>query len=188
MRNKLFILILTLAVAACLGTPVFADVTILGGADLMGSWEVSGDGGSEDGDTDTGFFLGGEFSTSISPLVSLGGGLRYQFERQDADEEGDAAWNFIPIYGLVHLNFPAAFADFFAAGQIGYNIFMANDDLKGDADTSGGVYWGIGGGLKLPMGLQFELLYNTNNGALDFDGGSVDLTTSYLSLSVGFNF
>jgi hypothetical protein len=189
MRNKLFILILMFAVAVCFGTPVFADVTVMAGADLMGSWEVSGDM-EADGDTDMGFFLGGEFSTSISPLVSVGGGLRYQLERNDSDVS-EMGWNFIPIYALVHLNFPAAFADFFAAGQVGYNIFQINSDTQdawGDPDVSGGLYYGIGGGLKLPMGLQFELLYSVNNGTLEQGSASADFTASQVSLSVGFNF
>ena len=187
MKNKLLVLILTLAVAACFGGPAFADVAIMAGVDLMGTWEAS-NGGTADGDQEMGYFLGGEFSTSMSPLVSLGGGLRYQLERAADEGSGDEKWNFIPIYALVHLNFPAAMADFFAAAHLGYNLLQANDDLKGDADTAGGIYYAIGGGVKLPMGLQFELLYNVNSGALESDYGDVDLTMTQVSLSVGLCF
>lgn len=189
MKNKVLVFLLALSVAASFGGPLFADVTIMAGADLLGSWELSGDM-EDDGDTEMGYFLGGEFSTSISPLVSVGGGLRYQLERADSDAD-DFGWNFIPIYALAHLNFPAAMADFFVAGQLGYNIFQISDDasdLLGDPDVSGGLYYGIGGGLKLPMGLQFELLYCINNGSVENDGYEADIAASQLSLSVGLCF
>ena len=123
--------------------------------------------------------------------VSLGGGLTYQLERGDSDD-GDAKWNFVPIYGLIHLNFPAALVDFFAAGHIGYNILTGNDDMKDMFDLGGGLYYAIGGGVKLPLGLQFELLYTVNNGTLEGDylGQKVesDFKVSQFSLSVGLNF
>ncbi len=187
MKKNFIVLILVLAVAVCFGSPVFADVTLKGGLDMMGSYEISGDG-EDDGDVDMGFFLGGEFTTGLSPLISLGGGLTYQLERQMSDADGDDAFNFVPIYLLVHLNFPAALVDFFGAAHVGYNLFLANDDFKGEKDLGGGLYYAIGGGVKLPMGLQFELLYAVNNGTVGGTGWEVDLAVSQISLSVGLNF
>lgn len=186
MRSKLFIVILMISVAVCFGKPAFADIAIMAGADVMGSWEVSGDM-EGDGDTDTGFFVGGEFSTSITPLISLGGGLRYQLQRSDTDAT-DAKWNFIPLYLLGHVNVPAGLVTIFGALHVGYNLLQGNDDFKGDADLGGGLYYAIGGGVELPMGLQFELLYGVNNGTLEQDGYSADFTASQISVSVGFKF
>ncbi len=182
MKKNFLVVILSLAMAFSLGSPIFADVALKAGVDLLGTWEVSDGGYSDDGDQEIGYFLGGEFSTGLSPLISLGGGVTYQFERADKDADGDGGFNFVPIYAFAHINLPAALADFFVAGHIGYNLLFVSDDS--DSDTSGGIYYALGGGLKFPLGFQFELLYTMNNGEIE----DADFKTSQFSLSVGLCF
>lgn len=186
MKNKLLIFILMISVALCAGSPLFADVTIKAGVDVLGKSEKKTDDGTTKDNIDFSYSIGGEFNQSISPLIGLGAGAMYQFERGTGKEE-DGKFNFIPIYILGMINLPAGMVSPFVAVNFGYNIFLINDEFKkaqGDKSAKGGLYWGVGGGFKLPMGLQFEVLYTVDNGKI----GDAEFAYKKITASAGLNF
>lgn len=158
------------------------------GVDFAGNYDVEVESYSDDADLDTGITLVGEYFTPYSEVVDLGFGLAYQMER-GYDDEGwseDAEFSFIPLYGAVKYKLESTYL----LGHLGYNFFSPNDDYKGDLDTFGGFYYGLGAGMNLTDNVFAEVLYSVNNGGLkhddiDFD---IDVETSQISLMVGMSF
>lgn len=193
--------------------------TILGGYDLGGSMDLdseveasfqgfsASDSDSDSIDIKGGFFAGIELGTFLNDNIAVGGGAVYQFARGIDEDTGDAdpKFNFLPFYGMLKFVFPSDSVIPFGTVQVGYNLFFGNDDFKGDGDLSGGLYWGIGGGIMLDNGIQIQLLYSQNRGKMEEEGteplyddygyymGDADVkmttdgTYKKISISVGIN-
>ncbi len=182
-------------------------VTLIGGYDLggTGDLDIEADGeevSSEEGDMESGFSFYFEFGKALNKNVGLGGGACYQLGR-GIDEPGfdKGEFNFIPVYGLLKIWFPTPSVIPFGIVHVGYNFFLADDDLfNEDLDRSGGLYWAIGGGVMFDNGVQIELLYSTHNGSLTgeaegydpsygFYTSDIDAQLSYskVTLAVGIN-
>ena len=217
MKKKLFLFALTFCLSICISTIAYADldlelddaggsgpmkegfVTLKGGLDMMGEVEIEVEGESDDSDIKNGFSVSIELGKVVRENVAIGVGATYQLERGIDEDTGDVdpKFNFVPIFGLV--KFWTDAGDFFPYGtvHIGYNLFMGNEDFKkfggeleDEMDLGGGLYWGLGGGIMLANGVQFELLYSVNNGTGEIEDYDVEIDVSYskVTISAGISF
>ncbi len=168
--------------------------TFKGTCDIIGETEFDSSQVSGEADVKNGFALSLELGKAILEKLGLGIGATYQFPRGlNERENSDAKFNFIPFYGL--LKFWTESAGLFPFGmvQMGYNLLLGNDEFKSysgaEADLSGGLYWGLGGGIIFLNGIQLELLYSMNNGRLDGDNPFYygDMQYSKISVSIGIS-
>jgi hypothetical protein len=174
----------------------FGGVTQFGiGFDLSGNHKVHltyiGDSASDEYDVDTGI------SPSIEVMarrdnVLYGAGIEYQLPRSVDFGEDKGKMGFLPVYGVLRIQIPSESGvtpEF--VGQLGYNIFTADDDYKGDADLSDGLYWGFGAGLSI-QNVILQLMYKTNEGglSLDWDGSKIEgeITNTQINFTGGVRF
>lgn len=171
--------------------------TFKGTYDIIGETELRESPGSGKAEVKNGFALSLELGKVILEKIGLGMGATYQFPREiNEPGSGDAKFNFIPFYGLVKFWTEAAGVFPFGMVQVGYNLLLGNDDFKrygGQTDEltklSGGIYWGLGGGIILLNGIQLELLYSVNNSSVTDDNPfySGDMKYSKISISAGIS-
>jgi hypothetical protein len=196
-----------------------AGLTIKGGFDTNGesdptvkmSSNYSGNVTMDSGDVKTGIMVGAEGLKGINDLAAVGIGASYQFPR-GIDETGwQGKFNFANIYGLANLCFTTKGGDFFPylTLHLGYGYAMMDSTMKDymakqitklspsspttKVDYKGGFYWGIGGGILLSNNLQFEILYNVNNGYAEagdgyLKGSKIEQEYSKVTLSIGYKF
>ena len=189
--KKLYILAFSLVLIFHLSNTAFsqAKFSIKGGFDLMGESDLDLPG-SDPGDVENGFSIGGEVTTPMSEQLMLGGGIVYQLQRA-IDEEGWDDWkfNYVPIYGLIRYNFVAESVTPFVSANIGYGLLFADTPVD-DLETEGGLYWGFGGGVIFKNNIFIEGLYTTNNGTISSDDldAEADHTYTKISIFVGYMF
>jgi hypothetical protein len=169
--------------------------TFKGTYDIFGQTELKEGNGAGEADVQNGFALSLELGKTILEKMGLGVGATYQFPREyDEKGTGEAKFNFIPFYGLLKFWTDAAGLFPFGMIQIGYNLLLGNDAFKNysggeSSDLTGGLYWGLGGGIILLNGIQLELLYSENNGSLNGDRAfyNGEVRYSKISISVGIS-
>lgn len=217
MKKRFFLFAMAFSLSLCISSLAYADldldldnagssgpmnegfVTLKGGFDMMGEAEIESDDFSEDTDIENGFSLSVELGKVVRENIAIGIGATYQMERSpDEDGADDVKFNFIPIYGAVKFWTDAGEIFPYGTVHIGYNLFMGNEDFKtmggeieDEMELSGGLYWGLGGGIMLTNGVQFELLYSTNNGTgtiEEYDDYEIDVSYSKVTLSAGISF
>ncbi|MBN2040254.1 MAG: hypothetical protein JW864_09450 [Spirochaetes bacterium] len=161
--------------------------TFKGGYDMTGNAEIE----NVESDIESSYCVSFEFLSMMGQGFGLGVGAIYQFAR-GIDESGleNSEFQFIPLYGLIKFFIPTTYLAPFGILHVGYNFFLGNDEFKGDSDLEGGLYWGVGGGIMLSNGLQFELLYSVDNGKIINDDSDAEMDVKYtkITLSAGFNF
>jgi hypothetical protein len=167
----------------------FAGGAVKLGLDFGGNHEWSASGRTNElDDVQTGFSLALELFGSVHKNVALGGGIIYQIPR-DAEYDGrGAAFNFIPFYALIRIKSDSDKIAPYGIGQIGYNLFLADSDYTGPADTNGGIYYGLGAGILIKKRFSVEALYSVNNGELEYRGDRIDVKNSQFTLNFGINF
>jgi len=187
-------------------TSLFAQLTFQGnlGIDFPGVQKYESDGYDSDADTNLGISPSFEVLYPAMPNLLVGGGLEYQILRgYDESGEGDPAYGFIPIFlsGKYAIPMEAQITPEILL-QFGYNFLTANDDLKGDGDLSGGIYFGIGAGIVHPMGFTADIMYRMSKGGTEGDeeiydpwndewytySYDTDVTQGNLTLRLGYRF
>lgn len=144
-----------------------------------------------------GLAVSGEGVAYLSDHVGVGLGLTCQFPRENADRGG--TFNFVPLYGLIKLRAAGKHAvNPYVIGQLGYNLFYADDAFAGAGATRNkGMYYGLGCGVKIRR-FQVELLYSSNKANIQRSGedrsalysftSSEDIDYKTLSWSLGYVF
>ncbi|MDD5260173.1 MAG: hypothetical protein PHD29_09435 [bacterium] len=193
MMKQLYLIAVVFA-AILLAGNAYAEGNIKIGVDLAGSHEVTWNGLNGDEVVETGISLSGEYMQAINSNIRLGGGITFQIPRSQEDYAGD--FNFIPLYGLLKIytnsqeqdeeNIQVQKTNYYVLGHLGYNLFRGDDDYKGDEYLTGGIYYGIGGGIVFNKNNQLELLYSINNGSID--DLNVDVEYSKITISYGYVF
>ncbi len=157
---------------------------------------------SEERDVDTSLSVAGEAVYYLDQGLGLGGGVAYLLARGcDTDSElSDPQFSFVPLYGIVKYRFRIQNFPCFAEGQLGYNFLDGNGDYTGGGmlGQSGGLYYGLGGGIAVTKNVFFGLYYAAHNGALEYPGiefmgmtiGGFDIEVKYtkISLTAGVSF
>jgi hypothetical protein len=178
--------------------------TIKAGIDMMGESDSEFDYGAgtdtSSGGVNTGISVSAEYIFGINDMVGIGPGITYQFPRGIDEDYPEGKFQFIPIYALFSFCIPTKRSDLspFVVFHIGYNLFLGDDDFEesygDDVTFEGGLYWGLGGGIRLQNGLQLEILYSVNKGyAKDIfvpglGEGDGEAEYSKVTFSVGYNF
>lgn len=190
MKHRLLTVVLLISLTALFGQVTFQAGL---GIDFPGTQSWGGDL-DDDVDTNLGFSPSFEVLWPVMPTFLLGGGLEYQIPRGlDEDTDGDPAYNFLPIFvsGKYGIPMDAAVHPEILL-HLGYNIFMANDDYKGDADLTNGFYWGIGAGIVHTSGFTADLMYRRSMGGweIDFYGETweADIDQSQVTFRLGYRF
>jgi len=110
-----------------------------------------------------------------------------------------ASFNFLPVYATVSV-FPIGnFAGIapYAKVDLGYNItFSGNDAYKFpspfETTLTGGIYWGLGGGVKLLNTIFADIMFTSYSGtykvALNPLSTSAAVLYTKVSLNVGVGF
>lgn len=190
MKIILLITLLTLVSTLCL-----AVVQIGVGLDFAGDHKMeskwNGNTSEDSWDTSMGIDVSIEYLLQNNNLM-YGIGAEYQLQREVDFPSGEGKMGFIPVYGVLRYQVPVqANITPELIANVGYNIFTADDDYKGGADLSGGLYWGIGAGVGI-KNLIFQLMYKTNYGSIEQEVfGSTfkgDITNSQINLTAGMRF
>ena len=159
--------------------------------DLPGTHSFSAYGAELDYDSNFGVGVGVEVLSSTGNSL-IGGGVELQLPRGiDWDEEEydeydlDPTFNFMPIYLVGKYGFaPGASMNPYLVGHIGFDMFFANDDYAGTADTSGGLYWAVGAEVATASKLCISALFRGCNGSVDI----LDVSQTNLTLRLGYRF
>lgn len=189
-KIKAFIFVSVLLVFTSANS-AFAGAAVKLGLDLNGNHEFSNEVGninySEDMDVDSGISFSGEIFNSQNRNFDIGGGITFQLPR--TLEDSDAGFNFIPVYGMLRLKLENGSITPYFIGQLGYSLFFGDDDYKEfDADLTGGLYYGLGGGVVVDQKFLIELLYSVSNGTYEVYDEDFDVEYSVISLNFGFYF
>ena len=158
------------------------------GVDFPVDHEISGNGTSVSADVDTSASFSAELFGSPHKNIDIGGGMIFQLPRKAKLYGAEGKFNFIPFYGLVRLKSSSSHVAPYGIVQIGYNLFLADTNYKGDADLRGGLYYGVGGGVIIKKMFSIELLYSENNGEAEYAGYTLDVKNTQFTLNFGFNF
>lgn len=182
--KKTFLVVLALLVV--FSVSALAQFNVKVGMDFSGEFTFEAESVSISADIKNGFTIAGEYVVPYSDEIDFGIGLAYQFARS-FDEVGaneDATFSFVPIYGVAKYNIE----QFYVLGQLGYNMFNTSEEFTGDLKTEGGLYYGVGGGIKIAENIFAEILYSANNGKLTDDVDELKVNNSQISAMVGFSF
>jgi len=164
------------------------------GLDPIGNADINsfGLGGSKN--TKIGFSLAGEYLYQSTDMFSIGGGVEYLLPRQFDVSDGPKL-SYLPIYATVKVNPIETAKEVFFKANLGYVVLFDMSDVPG-ADKKGGMYYAIGAGYELPMGLTVDLFYSIYNTKLSYTGDflgtpitvDVNCTYSKVGLNVGYKF
>jgi hypothetical protein len=130
------------------------DLNVVVGADLGGEFSTD-----VSIDSATGYTLGLELMFEV-PVVELGVGAEYGFERSAQDTDADVSY--VNVYAVGRLNF---IGPLYAVARFGYSDLSA--DAIGDLSVDGGTSWSAGLGLKFFDRLRVEALFNRLSGSVD---------------------
>ncbi len=153
-------------------------------AQAQSSWSVKAgldfgstiDIGGVEGDTEMGYSLIGEYEMPYRQNWNLGAGLAYQLDRQREDNNAD--FGFTPFYGLAEYRMQDS--PLYFLGHLGFASFRYDDAN----DTSGGLYYALGGGMDLGQSYEAEVLFTNNSGESDGD----DVDYSKITVTFGMRF
>mgnify|MGYP006432922541 CR=1 FL=1 len=153
-------------------------------AQAQSSWSVKAgiDFGSElevdgnDHNSEMGYSLIGEYKMPYRQNWNLGAGLAYQLDREE--ETNNSNFGFTPFYGLAEYRMQAS--PLYFLGHLGYASFRYDEAT----DTSGGLYYALGGGMDLGQRYEAEVLYTSNSGESD----NKDVDYSKITVTFGMRF
>lgn len=146
--------VVTLGLAAPAASALDVDLNVVVGADFGGEFSTD-----VDVDSATGYTLGLELMFDV-PVVELGVGAEYGFERSAEDADVDVSY--VNVYAVGRLNF---IGPLYAVARLGYSDISA--DAVADLSVDGGTSWSAGLGLKFFDRFRIEALYNQLSGSLD---------------------
>jgi hypothetical protein len=175
------------------------------GLDMPGKLDVSTSNGlSSSDDVNSGISISveGLFPQESVEGLSIGAGFEYQMDRDISAENGVSispltpSFYYVPIYATGIYSFTNVNGSIIPFGKLnlGYNVvFGGNDQFTGSNTTlKGGLYWAIGGGVRINKNINAELLYSSYQGTADSNYGygsfSADLSYSKIELSLGYLF
>lgn len=185
--KRYLVLIALLAMSLMLFAKPMYQVNL--GIDMGGTHKREVSGFSAEEDSKLGISPSFEVLMPAMPNLLVGGGLEYQLGRGLDVEDYDGKFGFIPIYVVGKYafmkNLPVTPE---VVANVGYDLFTANDDYKGEADLSGGMYYGFGLGVNHPKGYNLQIMYRAFAGGLSDDGVDVDVTQNNLSFLLGYRF
>lgn len=163
-RRTALLIVLVFFVAAAPGDAF--DLNLALGADFGGDFDL----GDISVSSNTGYNLGLEIAFKV-PLIELGAGIEYGFERGASAVDLDASY--YQIYAIGRL----FFGPVYIAGRFGYANMSVSTIL--DGDFGGGGTWGLGGGVELFGKLKAELLFNNINGDLKYTSWTIRLLYTF---------
>ena len=146
---------------------------------------------------DLGSSFSAEIQHAVSDIVGIGLGATYNINRNISGQTGQ--FSFLPVYATVSV-FPlgniAGLAPY-AKADLGYNIsFTGNGAYNAPAPftttLTGGVYWGLGAGIKLMDAIFVDLMFTSYSGTykVALNPLSTDFPILYakVSLNAGIGF
>ncbi|MFN2340816.1 MAG: outer membrane beta-barrel protein [Halanaerobium sp.] len=134
--------------------------------------------GNAEHNSEMGYSLIGEYKMAYMENWNLGAGLAYQLNRKD--ENADVDFGFTPFYGLAEYRMQDS--PFYFVGHLGFASFSF--DHPDADDSSGGLYYALGGGMDLGQRYEAEVLYTNNSGESDND----DVDYSKFTVTFGMRF
>jgi len=142
------------------------DLNLAVGADFGGDFDL----GDVSFSANTGYTLGLEIAVKV-PLIELGAGLEYGFDRGANSIDLDASY--YQIYGIGRF----FFGPVYIAGRFGYANMSVSTILDGDFGAGGS--WGLGGGVEFFEKLKVELLFNNINTDLKYTSWTIRLLYTF---------
>ncbi len=146
---------------------------------------------------DLGTSFSAEIQHPVSDMLGIGLGATYNMNRNISGQTGQ--FSFLPVYATVSV-FPlgniAGLAPY-AKADLGYTVaFTGNDAYKAPAPFTttlyGGVYWGLGAGIKLIDTIYVDLMFTSYSGTyrVALNPLSTDFPILYtkVSLTAGMGF
>lgn len=161
---------------------------------------MSPDGGVLKSKVDPGLGLSAEVFLPLANSVQVGAGTAFLHDRLEEDASlGFGYWEF---FGQVRILVPLNSLAVYGTGKLGYstnNIAFA-EDTEGHPQTVGGLAYGVGMGIEiplvqqgsLPVALFVEGLYSGNHSRLEFhhsghSAGSIDVVYTRFDVGMGLS-
>ena len=157
--------------------------SVKAGLDFGSTLEVKDE---DDADTEMGYSLIGELKMPYRQNWNLGAGLAYQLDRSDDDTEEDFDFGFTPFYGLAEYRMQDS--PLYFLGHLGYAGLRFDDSNESDTDSSGGLYYALGGGMDLGQRYEAEVLYTSNTGEIEYPTDTFEVDYSKITVTFGMRF
>jgi hypothetical protein len=109
-----------------------------------------------------------QFGMPLSENIEMGIGGKYQFPRKQKDFEGN--FSFIPIYFFIRAkSLNKNQVNPYIIGQLGYNLFLGDNEYKGMAILTGNYCFAFGLGLFFGDHVNLGISYSVNSGTYDLN-------------------
>ena len=147
---------------------------------------------AQSANVDLGTSVSAEIQHPLSDMLGIGLGATYNLNRNLTGTTGQ--FSFLPVYATVSV-FPignvAGLAPY-AKADLGYNIsYTGNDAYKAPAPftttLTGGMYWGLGAGVKLLNTLFVDLMFTSYSGTYKAALGPLSTEFPVLYTKVSLN-
>ena len=155
--------------------------SVKAGIDFGSELEVDGE---DNADTKMGYSLIGEYKMAYMQNWNLGAGIAYQLDRSDDEDGPDFDFGFTPFYGLAEYRMQDS--PLYFVGHLGYASFRLDDKSSQDLDSSGGLYYALGGGMDLGESYEAEVLYTNNSGEVENKTQNETYDADYSKITVTF--
>ena len=134
---------------------------------------------SADVDVKSSFNLALEFDKAIANGFSLGGGIGYVTAPEAKDGGVSLDINWIPVYGLAKYSSPInEKTSLYGLVQLGYGIAQYGSDWDETDTKQGGIYFGLGAGLKI-SNIIAEVVYSQTRAHMEEKGTDVSYGYTY---------
>ncbi len=160
--------------------------SVKAGIDFGSTLEVENE---DDVDTEMGYSLIGEYKMPYRQSWNLGAGLAYQLNRSDDDADADFDFGFTPFYGLAEYRMEDS--PLYFLGHLGYAGMRFEDNNYADTDSSGGLYYALGGGMDFGERYEAEVLYTSNAGEIEYTNETIEtyeVNYSKITMTFGMRF
>jgi|GEM_PF-1420313 hypothetical protein len=158
--------------------------SVKAGIDFGSELEVDGE---DDVNTKMGYSLIGEYKMAYMQNWNLGAGIAYQLDRSDDEAGNNFDFGFTPFYGLAEYRMQDS--PLYFVGHLGYAAMRFEDNNDPDTDSSGGLYYALGGGMDLGERYEAEVLYTSNTGEIEYPNDETyDVDYSKITVTFGMRF
>lgn len=138
-----------------------------------------------DGKTRINYEGGYDYAKSVSEKIDLGLGYEFHTHWVKMDNGDILNFWFEPLYGTMiwHLNDERTS---FAKMNLGYALY--DDDYSSSLEASGGLYYSLGGGIKLGRNKVLGAMYSVYNANQKYTAADIDFDIKYSNLTLSISF
>ena len=187
------VLALLVAVVFCTGTALAqGDLNVKVGFPLNHSYGEIGNNSLNTVQYD--FALSADYMYPVTDIIKVGGGVemsyRKAFAKVNRFENNQEILN-LPVYASFEIKPFKSMEELFLKANVGYVVFSnyyTNSSAEVD-DNEGGLYFSVGAGYELPIGIFFDVTYKSYSYSYEFKrGDKTEVTDGSVGFNIGYKF